>query len=283
MLKSLQPSSFLLTTTIRPIPSAQRSTIISLLHEHYSVCEIESRTGIGKSTIGRIKKEVDTDKENNKGVHPSKLSPRNKQSICCQITTGKLDNTVQAAHFINSILPNPVSAQTVRNVLKENGFSAVIKKKHPLLKRCHREDHLKFAKYHENWTVEDWKRVLWSDETKINRIGSDGRVYTWKERGSPLSDCTTTPTVKHGGGNNLMVPLPQWGILPTTLPHLAHQPLPSCTPLPPLPLVVRPRKPRSGQITLLLLRSARPLRAPRLTVAELPSPSLPTPPSSFSH
>ena len=194
---------------MRPIPSAQRSTIISLLHEHYSVREIQSRTGIGKSTIGRIKKEVDTDKENNKGGCPSKLSPRDKQSICHQITTGKLDNAVQAAHFINSILPNPVSAQTVRNVLKENGFSAVIKKKCPLLKRHHQEDRLKFAKYHENWTVEDWKRVLWSDETKINRIGSDGRVYTWKERGSPLSDRTTTPTVKHGGGNNLMV----WGCM----------------------------------------------------------------------
>jgi transposase len=119
---------------MRPIPSAQRSTIISLLHEHYSVHEIQSRTGVGKSTIGRIKKEVDTDKENNKGGCPPKLSPCDKQSIICQITTGKLDNAVQAAHFINSILPNPVSAQTVRNVLKENGFSSVIKKKRPLVR-----------------------------------------------------------------------------------------------------------------------------------------------------
>ena len=119
------------------ISSAQRSTIISLLHEHYSIHEIQSRTGIGRSTIGRIKKEVDTNKENNKGGCPSKLSPHDKQSILHQITTEKLDNAVQAAHFINGILPNPVSAQTVRNVLKENGFSYVIKKKCPLLKRHH--------------------------------------------------------------------------------------------------------------------------------------------------
>lgn len=189
------------------ISSAQCSTIISLLYEHYSVHEIQSRTGIGKSTIGRIKKGVDIDQENNKGGHPPKLSPCDKQSIIHQIATGKLDNAVQAAHFINSMLPNPVCAQTVRNVLKENGFSSVIKKKHPLLKRHHREACLKFAKYHENWIVEDWERVLWSDETKINRIGSDRRVYTWKERGSPLSDHTTTPIVKHRGGNNLIV----WG------------------------------------------------------------------------
>ena len=54
--------------------------------------------------------------------------------------------------------------------------------------------------------MEDWKGVLWSDKTEINHIESDGKVYVWKQQGEPLSDCTTTPTVKHGGGgNNLMV------------------------------------------------------------------------------
>ena len=75
------------------------------------------------------------DKENSKGGHPSKLSPQDKQSIIRQITTEKLDNAVQAAHFINSILPSPVSPQTVRNLLKENNFCSVVKKKCPLLKK----------------------------------------------------------------------------------------------------------------------------------------------------
>ena len=47
--------------------------------------------------------------------------------------------------------------------------------------------------------------MLWSDETKINCIGSDSKVYVWKQWGEPLSDCTRTPTVKHGGEKNLMV------------------------------------------------------------------------------
>jgi hypothetical protein len=28
--------------------------------------------------------------------------------------------------------------------------------------------------------VEDWKKVVWSDETKTNRLGSDGRKWVWK-------------------------------------------------------------------------------------------------------
>ena len=38
------------------------------------------------------------------------------------------------------------------------------------------------------------------NETKINRIGLDGKVYVWKKRGESISDCTSLPTVKHGGG-----------------------------------------------------------------------------------
>ena len=194
---------------MKPTSSTKCSTVTSLLQEGYSSCQIQSKTVLGKSTIGRIKKEVDGDKENSKGGHPSKLSSADKWSIIHQITHGRLDNAVEATHFINNILPNPVTPQTVRDTLKQNDLHSVVKKKCPLLKKAHRLEHLKFAKYHESWTVDDWKRILWSDETKINRIGSDGRTYTWKKRGEPLSDRTTTPTVKHGGGNNLMV----WGCM----------------------------------------------------------------------
>ena len=51
---------------------------------------------------------MDGDKENSKGGCPSKLSSGNKWSIIHQITSGKLDNAVEATHFINNIFPDPV-------------------------------------------------------------------------------------------------------------------------------------------------------------------------------
>ena len=47
---------------------------------------------------------------------------------------------------------------------------------------------LDFALKHQHWTMEDWIRVIWSDETKINRIGLDRRKYVWKVVGKPLQD-----------------------------------------------------------------------------------------------
>ena len=51
--------------------------------------------------------------------------------------------------------------------------------------------------------------MLWTEEIKINRIGSDGKVYVWMQQGELVSDRTTTPTIMHGWGNNLMI----WGCM----------------------------------------------------------------------
>ena len=70
--------------------------------------------------MSRIYQELEVDMENYKGGRPSKLSPTNQRKIVNQITTGKLDNTVQAINYINTIIQKPVCLQTVRNALKRN-------------------------------------------------------------------------------------------------------------------------------------------------------------------
>ena len=77
----------------------------------------------------------------------------------------------------------------------------MVKKKKPLLSPRHRKQRLAFALKYKEWTVEDWKRVIWSDETKINRIASDGRQWMWKKAGEGLVEREVQGTVKFGGGN----------------------------------------------------------------------------------
>ncbi len=122
MLNLLLTTTFSLTIIMKSTSSAKHAIVISLLQEGYFLCQIQSKTGLGKSTIGRIKKEVNIDKKNLKGEQPAKLSPHDKQFIIRQITTGKLDNAVQAIQFTNTIIPHSVSAQTVKNALKKHNF-----------------------------------------------------------------------------------------------------------------------------------------------------------------
>ena len=115
---------------------------------------------------------------------------------------------MQATTYINSINPNPVSPMTVRRCLKKAGMRSVTKKKAPLVQQRHRVARMKFALKYQYWTIEDWKWVLWSDETKILIWGSDGLQWVWKKHGEALNDQLITPTVKHGGGR-IMV----WGCM----------------------------------------------------------------------
>ena len=57
---------------------------------------IESITGLSKATVSRINKTIDGNKENKKGGRPSKLSPADQRRIANRITSGQLDNAVQA-------------------------------------------------------------------------------------------------------------------------------------------------------------------------------------------
>jgi hypothetical protein len=64
--------------------------------------------------------------------------------------------------------------------MKAQGLKAVTKRKRPLLLSRHRRERMHFAEHHLHWTVEDWKSVIYSDETKINCLGSDGKQWAWK-------------------------------------------------------------------------------------------------------
>jgi len=84
----------------------------------------------------------------------------------------------------------------------------VAKKKCPMLTKCHKKEWMDFAVSHLQWTLEDWKRVVWSDETKVNCLGSDGKKWVWKRLGEPLSDRLVQGTRKFGGGSVMV-----WGCM----------------------------------------------------------------------
>ena len=72
----------------------------------------------------------------------------------------------------------------------------------------YRKRRLYFALKCKNWTMMDWTRDIWSDKTKVNMIGSNGRMYMWKKTGKPLQNIKVQETVEFEEGS-LMV----WGCM----------------------------------------------------------------------
>lgn len=103
-----------------------------------------------------------------------------------------------------------VSNQTIRNRIHQEGFKGRSPRKKPFLTKRHIARRFAWAKKYESWTLEDWKRVLWSDETKVNLFGSDGVTHVWRKAGDADKAKYCKPTVKHGGGHRMVWACMSW-------------------------------------------------------------------------
>ncbi len=132
---------------------------------------------------------------------PCKISPRGVsvilRTVWNQPRTTRVDlvNDCKAAGTI-------VTKKTIGYTLCCEELKSCSARKVPLLKKAHVQSRLKFA----NDSEENWVKVLWSDETKIQLFGINSTRRVWRRSNSAYDPKNTIPTVKHEGGNIVL-----WG------------------------------------------------------------------------
>ncbi len=92
----------------------------------------------------------------------------------------------------NQGMQNTISEHTTRRTLKQMGSSS---------RRPHR------ATIHtgsQNWTIEDWKNVAWSNESRFLLRHSDGRVIIWLKEHQSMDPSCLASTVQAGGGGYIL-------------------------------------------------------------------------------
>ena len=193
---------------VRPLPKKIVELAHQLLREGKSCRAVAATLDVSKSVIIKLRKNMTF-------PPPICASSRKKILSIAQewwILRDQRQQNVETAVQIHKNLVEfdnlNLSVQTVRNTLRSAGLRGRAKAKKPLLTKRHQKLRLDFARVHSNWTMEDWKMVIFSDETKINRMGSDGREWTWRKPGSALQPRHVKPTLKFGGGSVMV-----WGCM----------------------------------------------------------------------
>lgn len=187
---------------MRKTPTDIENNVINLLQNNYSCRKIAEKLNLSKSTVNDIKKRQNVACNNNQGGRPRLLSDGDARQIERLLHNKDTKTPKNAAKSIGK----DVSSWTVRRALNRIGLVASVKKKKPALSDRNVKRRLHFCKTHKNWTVDDWKRVIWSDETKVNRYQSDGKEYYWHRPQERIQKHHVKETMKHGGGS-IMV----WG------------------------------------------------------------------------
>jgi transposase len=162
------------------ISPAKSNDILSLLNRQLSTREIANIVGVSQSTVCNIRKARLPNRTPKKSGRPPKLSEIQKRFIVRNVTSGKVNTATEMKKQLYDNIGVSICSDTIRNCLKNAGLRSFTKIKKPKLEKRHIKQRKKFARKYKSWTVEDLKRVIWSDETKINRIGSGGRKRAWK-------------------------------------------------------------------------------------------------------
>ncbi|KAK6319203.1 hypothetical protein J4Q44_G00104140 [Coregonus suidteri] len=128
---------------------------------------------------------------------PCKISPRGASMIMRKVrdqprtTRQDLVNDLKRAG-------TTVSKKTISNTLRRHGLKSCSARKVPLLKPAHVQARLKFANDHLDDSEEEWEKVMWSDETKIELFGLYSTRRVWRKKNDEYNPKNTIPTVKHG-------------------------------------------------------------------------------------
>ncbi len=107
----------------------------------------------------------------------------------------KLENTVKQSRFKHlgelheEWTEAGVSTSRVTTLFRKRATK-------PLLKQKHRQKHLTWVKEKKNWTIVQWSKVLFSDESQFCISFENQGPRVWRKRGETQNPCCLKSSVK---------------------------------------------------------------------------------------
>jgi transposase len=189
----------------------KKDKIITLYKEKRSLREISKITNCPKSTIADLIKNYEkygmTLRKNGSGRRPS-LNDEDKKYILDLIDKNPKILSPKISISLRNMNNKDITPKTIRNYINSTSLSSYVVKNVPDLGENNRISRLNHCREWSNWPLKSWKRIIFSDETKINLFKSDGRARVWREPGTALQPKHVSLTRKFGGGSVMV-----WGCM----------------------------------------------------------------------
>lgn len=187
----------------REIITELRQLIVKYHNMGLGYKKISKRLLIPRSTVASIvqKYKKTGNIANKKGQgRKKKTTERIDRAIVRKILANRRQSAVKIAYEIQNEFNVNLHPQTIRNRINSKGYSGRIAVKKPFISAKNKRIRLQWAKDKINWSLDQWKHVIWSDETKILLFGSDGVIRTWRKANEKYKAECLRATIKHGGG-----------------------------------------------------------------------------------
>ena len=102
-----------------------------------------------------------------------------KDQVLEKVRTDRFGREMTCA-YISAKMGNTISPMTVWRILRTAGMKKTKPTRKPGLTKRMRAERLEFCLRYQHWTLEDWKRVIWSDETAVVLNHRRGGYRVWR-------------------------------------------------------------------------------------------------------
>jgi transposase len=177
-----------------------RSNIVLLSEEGYSTRAIAEKCHVAQSTVVRTLSRhsaMGNFASRSRIGRPMKTTARTDRVLRKNVLSNPFISAVQLKSTIQPLLDN-VSARTIRHRLsKELKFVTSKPAKKPCLTTAARQKRLDFCKQHEKWSVNMWKKVMFSDESLFKQFDDKKQFVRYESGANRYDPKYTLKTVKH--------------------------------------------------------------------------------------
>lgn len=194
----------------RSLTTEEKARIVGMHEAGVKGAKIARELGYSTSTVYTVLKSFErrgTVESPKPSGRPRKVSERDGRSLVREL---KKDRRQTLSDITNNATPM-MSTSTARRAIHKAGYYSRVAAKKPFLNVKHRAARLAFARKHRSWTIDQWKKVIWTDESTFE-IGKNSRqVLVWRKTDQRYNLDCLTPTFK-SGRSSVMV----WGAFTAT-------------------------------------------------------------------
>ena len=187
-----------------------------------SISQSAQLLGFSRTTISRVYKEW-CEKGKTSSMRQScgrkcLVDARGQRRMGRLIQADRRATLTEITTRYNRGMQQSICEATTHTTLRRMGYNSRRPHRVPLISTTNRKKRLQFARAHQNWTVEDWKNVAWSDESRFLLRHSDGRVRIWRKQNENMDPSCLVTTVQAGGGGVMVWGMFSWHTLGPLVP-----------------------------------------------------------------
>lgn len=164
----------------KEISELNRGAILALHEEGYSTRTIAQKGYASKTAVANIIKRFHdrgTSYPLKSPGRPPKTTKRDDRLLVRNCLANRRQSSrVLARQWVDSIECNAISSRTVRRRLCKANLKSYRPAKKPFINQKQRERRLRWCHEHKNWSLDQWRTVIFSDESKFQLFSNKGTV-----------------------------------------------------------------------------------------------------------